>query len=140
MTPAEQQRRDALFAARGPVVATVGFPQAVMAASAEHTDRHVALTFEPGEYEILENADAIAIRRKGVRADTWDDLGESAGDYLVSAARDDLADVEYPESVTRTLAIEPELVWLTNPSGNAIRIFVGRAKNGNVVAVYATLS
>jgi hypothetical protein len=136
MTPAEPQRRDALFAARGPVVATVGFPREVMAASAERTDQPVALTFEPGEYEILETADAIAIRRKGVRAERWDELAESAGDYLLSAARDDLADVEYPEAVTRMLAIEPELVWLTNPSGNAIRLSVGRAKSGNVVAVY----
>jgi hypothetical protein len=137
----EQQRRDALFAARGPVIATVGFPRAVMAASAELTDRPIALTFEPGEYQILEDVDAIALRRTGVRVESWAYLDKSSGsDYVLSAARDDLADVEYPECVTRALAIEPELVWITNPTGNPLRLFVGRTRSGNVVAVYAQFS
>jgi antitoxin component YwqK of YwqJK toxin-antitoxin module len=139
MSADEQRRRDELFAARGPVIATVGFPREVMAASAELTRQPTTLTFEPGEYEILEdNEDALAIRRTGVRAETWEYLDESSDyDYVLLAARDDLEELEYPESVTRALAIEPELVWLTNPAGNPLRLFLGRARSGNVVAVYA---
>jgi hypothetical protein len=137
----DERRRDALFAARGPVIASVGFPRDVMAASAEHMDKPKPLVFEPGEFEILEDKQAIAIRRKGARADAWEFLDESASsDYILSAARDDLADVEFPESVTRSLAIEPELVWLTNPAGNHLRLFVGRTRTGNVVAVYVQLA
>ena len=137
----EQQRRDALFATRGPVIATVGFPRDVLAASAERTEQPIALVFEPGEYEILEDTDVIAIRRIGARAETWAYLDESAEhDYVLSAARDDLVDVEYPEAVTRAIAIEPELVWLTNPAGEPMRLFVGRARSGNVVAVYVQFS
>ncbi|MBA3501390.1 MAG: hypothetical protein M4D80_02090 [Myxococcota bacterium] len=140
MTLEEERRRDALFAARGPVIATVGFPREVMAACAELTHEPKTLTFEPGEYEILEdNEVAIALRRKGLRPDTWAYLDESDHDYVLSAATDELADVEYPESVTRALAIGPELVWLTNPAGNPLRLFVGHTRSGNVVAVYVQL-
>jgi hypothetical protein len=134
----EARRREAMLGPAAEVVATIGLPSEVRAASPELPARGHSLVCEPGLYEVVAAVDeAIMIRRAGARVIAWSYLDDSEDEhYVVAAATVDLDAAEYPEQITRDLAMDSELVWASNPAGDPVRAFVGRAASGNIVAIY----
>lgn len=142
MSSEEASERDRLLA-HGPIVGRFELPRAVIAASPELRDEVHRVTCEAGMFEVIEEPDGegIVVRRPGANVARWAFLATSEDDdYVISAARDDFAEIEYPERVTRAVAMESGVVWITHPGGDPLRVFVGHAASGDVVAFYVQLS